>query len=239
MSRLVSILIYSLTFSSFLLDSHALSLQNVKVQVCQNKDCCQRFRGTSQNLVQTIQHLCPEVQVESSACLSHCGKGPNICIQVNGEEHVHGEIVDAASAAAVLELETKVTIHPTLVAAVNVMERAYQAETPQEKERFLSSVISALDKKDELRNSYAMAHAHALRAKLFIKNKDYPAATRDAEFAVKLDSTNDLAWRSLADAHEASGNFEDAIKVLQRWSKARPAFSTKANKEIQRLRELM
>jgi (2Fe-2S) ferredoxin len=126
MSRLVSILIYSLTFSSFLLDSHALSLQNVKVQVCQNKDCCQRFRGTSQNLVQTIQHLCPEVQVESSACLSHCGKGPNICIQVNGEEHVHGEIVDAASAAAVLELETKVTIHPTLVAAVNVMERAYQ-----------------------------------------------------------------------------------------------------------------
>jgi (2Fe-2S) ferredoxin len=66
------------------------------------------------------------VQVESSACLSHCGKGPNICIQVNGEEHVHGEIVDAASAAAVLELETKVTIHPTLVAAVNVMERAYQ-----------------------------------------------------------------------------------------------------------------
>ncbi len=113
------------------------------------------------------------------------------------------------------------------------------AETPQEKERFLSSVISALDKKDELKKSYAMAHAHALRAKLFIKNKDYPAATRDAEFAVKLDSTNDLAWRSLADAHEASGNFEDAIKVLQRWSKARPAFSTKANKEIQRLRELM
>ena len=84
-----------------------------------------------------------------------------------------------------------------------------------------------------------MAHAHALRAKLFIQNKDYPAATRDAEIAVTLDPTNDVAWRSLADTHEASGNLEDAVKVLQQWSKARPSSSTKANKEIQRLRELV
>lgn len=103
----------------------------------------------------------------------------------------------------------------------------------------MTSVISALEKKDELKDSHAMAHAHALRAKLFIQNNDYPAATRDAEFAVNLDPTNDVAWRSLADAHESSGNLEDAVTVLQRWSKARPSFSTKANKEIRRLRELM
>ena len=138
MSRLFNILVYSLTLSSFLFDSNALTQQNVKVQVCQNKDCCQRFQGNAQNLVQTIKHVCPphEVQVESSGCLSLCGKGPNICIHVNGKEQFYGDIVDAASAAAVLEMATDVAIHPTLVAAVNVMERASKGESVVLLERF-------------------------------------------------------------------------------------------------------
>lgn len=113
---------------------HGLTQQHkagtdIRVQVCQNKDCCKRFHGKAQNLVQTIQHLCPGVEVESSACLSQCGKGPNICIvSPNGDEKFYGDIVDAASAAAVLEMSMDTIIPPTLIAAVNVMERSCQGE---------------------------------------------------------------------------------------------------------------
>lgn len=113
------------------------------------------------------------------------------------------------------------------------------AETLEEKIRFFSSVISALEKKDELKDSYAMAHAHALRAKVYIKDGEYDHAISDAQCAVKLDPTNDKAWRTLADAHEACGNLQGAVQALKQWSKARPSFSTKASKEVQRLKELL
>ena len=119
-----------LSIASSILVSHALTLQSdnkkIRVQVCQNKDCCQRFKGKAQNLLQTIKHLVPpDIEVESSGCLSQCGKGPNICIStMNGEEKYYGDVADAASAGAVLEMAADISIHPTLVAAVNVMERA-------------------------------------------------------------------------------------------------------------------
>jgi len=81
-----------------------------------------------------------------------------------------------------------------------------------------------------------MAHAHAMRAKVHFKNGECNEAVDDAECAVKLDPTNDKAWRTLADAQEAAGNVDEAVKALRRWSKAHPAFSTKANKEIQRIK---
>lgn len=65
------------------------------------------------------------MEVESSGCLSHCGKGPNILIQKgNGQELYYGDVVDAASAGAVLEMATDIPVHATLLAAANVMERA-------------------------------------------------------------------------------------------------------------------
>jgi len=99
----------------------------------------------------------------------------------------------------------------------------------------LSSVIAALEKKKELKDSFAMAHAHSMRAKVYMKMGDYAKAACDADCAVKLDATNDKAWRTLADAQEAAGNVQDAVTTLRHWSKASPSFSTKANKEIQRL----
>jgi (2Fe-2S) ferredoxin len=109
-----------------------LGLAQVTVTVCQNKDCCQRFEGKAHNLVQTVKNLVsdPEVVVESSGCLSMCGKGPNVFIRSKGsEERYYGSVVDAASAGAVLELACPdIAIHPTLVAAVNVMERAAKGE---------------------------------------------------------------------------------------------------------------
>lgn len=108
-------------------------LAQVRVKVCQNKECCQRFQGKAHNLVQTVKNLLlkdDEVVVESSGCLSLCENGPNLCIQSNGnKERCYGSVVDAASAGAVLELACPdIEIHPTLVAAVNVMERAAQGE---------------------------------------------------------------------------------------------------------------
>ena len=85
------------------------------ISVCQNKDCCQRFVWTSATLVQTIQHLLPLAHVESTGCLGHCGMGP--AIQIGNQHFLHLETPDAI--AFVLP-----EIHPTLLAATKVMERA-------------------------------------------------------------------------------------------------------------------
>ena len=82
-----------------------------------------------------------------------------------------------------------------------------------------------------------MAHAHAMRAEVRLEIKEYDEAVRDAKVATDLDATNDKAWRALADAQEAAGNVQGAVRTLQQWSKVCPAFSTKAIKEIQRLKE--
>lgn len=85
------------------------------IQVCQNKDCCKRFQGST-NLVHTLENL-GLCRVETTGCLSHCDKGPNVCIN---DRTIHGirTVEDAIDTAqSVAEVPTK------LVAAVNVMER--------------------------------------------------------------------------------------------------------------------
>jgi (2Fe-2S) ferredoxin len=105
------------------------------VQVCTNKDCCKRFQGKSMTLVQAFYDLVPpaalkDITIEPSGCLSNCGKGPNICIQTEGQDDkiVYG-IANAASAAAELDLSDALVTHPTLLAAVNVMEKAELGES--------------------------------------------------------------------------------------------------------------
>ena len=129
------------------------------IQVCQNKDCRQRFEGSSgTDLVRTFQDLLPPstyycyyssdddkktnpadavavVRVEPSGCLSQCGKGPNISVQVQQSSSPHSSspppppvlvhgIRDVNIAAAELELSCGVSVHPTLLAAVKVLEKA-------------------------------------------------------------------------------------------------------------------
>lgn len=84
-----------------------------------------------------------------------------------------------------------------------------------------------------MQESLAMAHAHAMRAEVLPAEQ----AVADAQHATQLDPTNDKAWRTLADAYEATGNVKGAIEALQNWSKASPTFATKAMKDIQRLNE--
>lgn len=109
----------------------ALSSSPTRIQVCQNKDCCKRFEAskTSTNLVQTIRQLLmdDDIAVESSGCLSHCDKGPNVAIKTSKAEVVENGITGAPGAAAALELNLDdFKIHPTLLAAQKVMNQASQ-----------------------------------------------------------------------------------------------------------------
>jgi predicted metal-binding protein len=101
-----------------------------RIKVCQNKDCCQRFQGKALSLVETMEYLLSDDSnrqtylVESSGCLSQCGKGPNIQITTaKTKEQLHHQVESVHSAAAVLEL-SEISVHPTLLAAVKVLERA-------------------------------------------------------------------------------------------------------------------
>ena len=122
--------------SQRLVATHGFS-PTTKILVCQNKDCCQRFQGSSStDLVRTLQDLLPPfplneagstVIVEPSGCLSQCGKGPNISVQQSSSSEppllVHG-VRDATSAATELEISCSVPVHSTLLAAVKVLEKA-------------------------------------------------------------------------------------------------------------------
>jgi hypothetical protein len=96
------------------------------IQVCQNKDCCKRYKTQSMNLVHTIYNLLPpssDIHVEATGCLSQCQKGPNIAIiKDNSQEEptIYNDISDHFCAAAVLPIDPP----PTLLTAVSVMEKA-------------------------------------------------------------------------------------------------------------------
>jgi hypothetical protein len=96
----------------------------------------------------------------------------------------------------------------------------------------LTSVISALAKKEELATSHSMAHAHALRAAALGNNKE------DAMIATTLNPHHPTAWRILADAEEADHNVNGAMEALKQWATMNPLYETKVSKEIERLRKL-
>jgi len=124
---------YRYLLSVLLLFPVVLSWSNspkTRVQVCQNKDCCQRWT-LSTPLPETLQDLLPpkadSVEIESTGCLSQCGKGPNLCIKTKMQEQcVHGVINAAMLAVQLGEVDGKVP--SKLLAAVNVMEKAQKGK---------------------------------------------------------------------------------------------------------------
>jgi len=101
------------------------------VQVCQNKDCCQRWSLLYQSLPETIQDLFPPdiadcVEFEITSCLGLCGKGPNLCIKKRGSKEVFlNAISGPMSLADELQEKLGIQIPSKLVAAVTVMEKAH------------------------------------------------------------------------------------------------------------------
>jgi tetratricopeptide (TPR) repeat protein len=121
------------------------------------------------------------------------------------------------------------------------------ASSPEEKERFLSSVIKSLRSDTALAGSLAGIHALVLRASARCEAENYPAALQDAQEALAAlqsqqrqvhVSWEGQAWRVSADAHQALGNFPAAVEALQEWAVHTPSFRTKAMKEIQRLQSI-
>jgi len=223
--------------------SAVMIVSGLTIEVCQNKNCCKAFKGKSADLVQTLRQI-TDYDIEATGCLSRCSDGPNIrttSISKDGQRVVERGIDSAHVAAAVLELNDEhLVIHPMLLAACQVMEKAEGATTRAEKERNLNSVIAALSKIEELAESKCMAHALIMRAQSvldFDSNDDdlLRSAREDILSASLLDPHHSTVWRVMADIEVALGQAPHAIQALHRWAQYQPQFATKVNREIEQI----
>ena len=97
----------------------------LNIQVCQNKDCCSRWKYQTP-LPEVLHDLLGEKHtIETISCFSQCGNGPNVCVNTPkiGEVFLR-EITDPTTAAAHLEASASVQIPSKLLAAVSVLEKA-------------------------------------------------------------------------------------------------------------------
>eukprot|EP00984_Skeletonema_dohrnii_P013872 scaffold5804_cov117-Skeletonema_dohrnii-CCMP3373.AAC.9 len=212
------------------------------VKVCHNKDCCKK--GGGDNLLRTFRDLVPsddnnQLTIESTGCLSQCGKGPNVCVVKNGsDEKMYYDIKDALDASAVLDVATPEADLPIelLVAASNIHQAEHTA-SPAKKEEVMTSVVTDLSKNSNpaLMNSYAMFHALTIRADARLDTNNIDGAIEDARLASKIFPSEGKVWRILASAEEQRGSFDGAIVALGELARADPSFATKAKKEIERL----
>lgn len=123
-----SILAFSGTSSS------ASSPQHI-VKICQNKDCRKRFspRAPDGSLVDVVRDLFPSssdntnnIAVESSGCLSQCGRGPNVCVVEadSGKERLFFGVDSASTAAAILDVSCDYDPPVDLILAADKISKA-------------------------------------------------------------------------------------------------------------------
>lgn len=123
-----SILAFSGTSSS------SSSPQHI-VKICQNKDCRKRFspRAPDGSLVDVVRDLFPSssdntnsIAVESSGCLSQCGKGPNVCVVEadSGKERLFFGVDSASTAAAILDVSCDYDPPVDLILAADKIAKA-------------------------------------------------------------------------------------------------------------------
>jgi len=219
----------------------------IKIQICQNKDCCKNFPSKYDGgLPQTIQDLIPTnvkqqntavpIQVETTGCLSKCSHGPNVSIN----DRIFGHINDVLLAAAILEVGVAVDSPAELMAAVEYMANANKSTNVVKKVKFLNSAIESLQK-GGLTSTTAMAHALILRADAYLESslsnpRDADQALEDVTNAIDIDSSlHGRAWRVAADVKEAKGDTVGAMEAISKWAEVNPEFRLKATKELKRL----
>jgi hypothetical protein len=124
------VFLLSLPFAASLSSSSVSnSHPKVRIQVCQNKDCCRRFQGSA-SLVDTLYDLIPPgiaasySTVESAPCMSRCETGPNLCIEKDDANIDLQDVENAATAAFHLQTTCDIDVPSKLIAAVKVMEKA-------------------------------------------------------------------------------------------------------------------
>jgi hypothetical protein len=125
-------------------------------------------------------------------------------------------------------------------------------QSPEEKERYASSIIRVLDSETDLSMSTANARASVFLAEVLFVTKRYQDSINEAIKSInRLTSTSNQnemnpsqctlltrAYRVLADVHEQNGNYTAAIESVQAMASYNPAMRTKVTKEVERLRLL-
>ena len=112
-----------------------------KVQICQHKDCCRQWTLPQSSLAETLQDLLPPdvmLDVETTGCLSECGKGPNLVLLLHNHNNntstspdpilLHG-VTGPLHLATELEQHLGIRIPSKLLAAVTVLQKARQGKT--------------------------------------------------------------------------------------------------------------
>ena len=179
-----------------------------------------------------------QLNIESSGCLSQCGKGPNVCVVNNNgnDEKMFFNIKDAIDASAVLDVAIPEANFPIeLLVAASSIRQAEHASAPLEKEKLITSVIQDLSKDSNLISSFAMFHALTIRADARLDANNVDGAIDDATLASKIFPSEGKAWRILAMAEERRGSIDSAVMAFSELARADPSFATKAKREIERL----
>ena len=175
------------------------------IKVCQHKNCMKQFPNG--NLIETFQNLIEQscadspsnISIESSGCLSGCGKGPNVNIEAGNEKDtVFGDINDPFTAALLIEAQCSHKCHPMLIAACDVIAQSRKrkflaivqifsfivfsrnnasflfeiVKSTTKKIKFLSSVISSLSGNSDLAASRALVTALLERAEIQILDSE-------------------------------------------------------------------
>jgi hypothetical protein len=115
--------------------------------------------------------------------------------------------------------------------------------TLEEKEKYLSSVVRALDNDNnnpQFQQSSANARAHVMRGKMYLdQNNGVAAAHQDAQRAVHLlqsRSSSSLilarAYRLESDVHVQLDNLQAVMDALRNAARVYPPMQTKISKEI-------
>lgn len=238
--RVLVAFIVAIASSSTSLVAALVAQNNVLIKVCHQKDCVKR--GGGEPLLNTFRDLMGKsscVTLESSGCLSQCGKGPNaFVIDNDGKEKLYFSVVDPTTASALLDVATSQE-YPInfLVAATSIVE-AERSKSVMKKESILSSIISLAEGDPILENSFVHARALYLRADSRLSH-NVDGAIQDAKLAAEIAPTVGKVWRVLANAHEANSDIECAINALREWASVDAAFTMKVKTEIERLSYLL
>lgn len=136
LSVLMSIILVQSKESIFITEAmvvsshHCDSSSQYIIKVCENKNCLKQFPvaagvdGIFQVLSDLIHPQASNIVLQSSGCLSQCGRGPNICVTSKQKSSIFFGVKDAYIASSLLKDECNIEISPLLLAAVDLMSQA-------------------------------------------------------------------------------------------------------------------
>jgi ATP/maltotriose-dependent transcriptional regulator MalT len=118
------------------------------------------------------------------------------------------------------------------------------ADSAEEKERFVSSIIKALTNDGKHGRSTILARALIFRARLYVSKKQLFEAEKDAIEALHILDTLEkrLIYQAtlvMADVFELQGNIGEAVNLLQDLATTDRSMRSKLLQEVDRLRKIM